>query len=416
MHRATGKNTRGDSRTSCSPSCDSAPREGLPLTPPERGGRSREAKRQVESHDPRVASGGPGTCLSQQQAHSFIEGDIDVRNVTEIDAHLAACPQCCSRVVEALRDRAWGGISSHSALPGCQSFTPDAWVADRYVIGPLLGCGGMGEVYEAYDVERQEMVALKTVRARVCDNPDLVQRLATEFALARRVHHENVCRVYALGEHRDWRSHGDEGIAFMTMELIEGESLDRRLQRTPLSLNEFRGVASGLLEGVAATHRAGILHRDIKSHNVMLRRDRGTSVAIIDFGLAVDADRQANAAAPGDVSKFSLEGSPAFMAPEQFRGTEAIPASDVFSSGVVFFHALTRSSPFRCLDRVRRLRCARRDPLEPPLRVRDRAPHAPEPLDAYVARCLDLDPQRRYPDAAAARRGLEEAFAQIQGR
>ena len=239
----------------------------------------------------------------------------------------------------------------------------------------------MGDVYEALDLELQQRVAIKMVRAAQCDDDDAALRLASEVKLARRVCHSNVCRIHDLGIHHDERPLNAR-LSFISMEFIDGESLAQRLRRGPLSLAEFCRTGRDLLSGAAAIHRAQVIDRDIKSDNLMLRAGTEQPAAIIDFGLAVDASRLASHELVAS-SVFAIEGSPAYMAPEQFRDARATPAMDVFSCGVVLFQALTGLLPFRSLGPARRAG-VRRDPAEPVLRAMELSPEVPEGLDAFV--------------------------------
>lgn len=188
------------------------------------------------------------SCLSEDLVLGFVEGRLDKRQISRADRHLSACPSCASLVVEALTLCEIPVPSAPSGMR-CLAFEPGACVAQRYLIRRLLGNGGMGDVYEAHDLELEQSVALKTARASGCDRPDVSRRLAEEVKLARRVCHPNVCRVHDMGLHHDPRPH-DAHLSFITMDLIEGESLAQRLRVKPLTLEQLRWVA-GHVEQVA---------------------------------------------------------------------------------------------------------------------------------------------------------------------
>lgn len=193
------------------------------------------------------------------------------------------------------------------------------------------------------------------------------------------------------------------------MDLIRGESLARRLQSGPMGLTQVSAIGRQILEGVSAIHSAGVIHRDIKSHNIMVGEANG-SVTIIDFGLAVDvAARSRVAASHGRRGSRLAEGSRAYMAPEQFSRNAPAPALDVFAVGVVLFQALTGTLPFATY-RSPPEAGARRDPLEPTLRVRSVAPDVPASVDDFLARCLCLEPDQRYQSAGSALAALERAL------
>ena len=200
-------------------------------------------------------------------------------------------------------------------------FAPGDQLAGRYHVRRRLGCGGMGEVYAVFDVETQSEVALKVA------HPDSPVDFRRELHLARQVTHLHVCRLFDLGRH--------QGVPFLTMELLEGETLAARLRRTgPLSLAEAQPVAGQLLTGLAAIHTAGIIHRDITPANVMLLPGRAV---IMDFGLA-DRPSDSHTAIP-------LMGTLDYMAPEQLRGVRPTNRADIYSIGVVLHQLVTGQRP-----------------------------------------------------------------------
>ncbi len=359
------------------------------------------------------AGGGPGAsggssrgqgCLTEEQTLAFIEGRLSRPRIARIDAHLCACVLCNAVVLEALHLCEAAPCASSSLARRSLAFEVGTKVAGRYLIRRSLGQGGMGDVYEAFDLDRHRTVALKTVKATACDNPEATRRLLSELALARRIRHPNVCRVDDVGVHEDVRPRGAQ-LSFITMELIPGESLAWRLRLGALAPADVQVLGRELLLGVAAIHRAGVIHRDLKSANVMLRDDpHQLRVAIIDFSLAVSIDHGQSPLTPAPSehpSSFSFEGSPRYMAPEQFRNVPVTPAADVFASGVVLFEALTGSLPFRSC-RGNASDSVHRQPDEPPLRPSDVTSNVSASLDDFIARCLDPNPARRFPDAGAA--------------
>ena len=198
---------------------------------------------------------------------------------------------------------------------------------DRYDMLELLGVGGMGAVYRARDRELDELVALKVIRSELAEQPAMLARFRHEVKLARRVTHRNVARTFELGI--------SNGMMFYTMELIEGESLTRRLeQRGSLGIGEAVSIACALCDGLAAAHAADVIHRDIKPDNILIGSDG--RVVLADFGVAV-----AGARATGELS-----GTPVYMAPEQASGKPATPAADVYALGVVVYEMLTGRRPF----------------------------------------------------------------------
>ncbi|MBK8943441.1 MAG: protein kinase [Polyangiaceae bacterium] len=255
------------------------------------------------------------------------------------------------------------------------------WViAGRYEIRGLLGAGGMGNVYKAFDRELEDSIALKLIKRELLARPEITDRFRQEVKLARRVTHRNVARVFDLGE--------ADGVRFLTMELIEGVSLGSRLAAGPLSSEEVRWIGEELCAGLAAAHAAGVVHRDLKPDNIILSADG--RVVITDFGIA----RTLHGPSLVATARGAIVGTPVYMAPEAIaRQAPAGTAADIFSLGVILFELLTGELPWRgesdMLISAARLHV---DALDP----RELVPDIPDPLAAVVLRCLARDPRARY--------------------
>ena len=210
-------------------------------------------------------------------------------------------------------------------------------IAGRYRIVRVAGIGGMGVVYEVEDLELGERVALKTLHAGPGADEQEVARLRREAQLSRRVTHPNVCRIYDAGRHGE--------IIFVTMELLEGETLSEHLvARGRLAPDSAANILRQICAGLQAAHDAGVIHRDFKSGNVMLvTRGSDTRAVITDFGLA----RQSGPALDAFASHGRIAGTPAYMAPEQIQGAALTPAVDIYALGVVAFELVTGETPFR---------------------------------------------------------------------
>ena len=283
------------------------------------------------------------------------------------------------------------------SLPGASASTREVappLVGGRYRILGLLGAGGMGSVYRALDVELDEPVALKMLRSDLVDSSRVLELFRREVKLARRVTHPNVARTFDIGEH--------DGARYLTMELIEGESLASVLARTrrlpPARVVELGGpICAGLL----AAHSAGVVHRDLKPDNIMLSRDG--RVVITDFGVARTSAQNANATVGVAV------GTPAYMAPEQVRGAADIDArADIYALGVMLFEMLTGELPFRG-DSPFVVAMARLQG-EPP-DVRSLRPELSPALAGVVLRCMAGDPAERFSDADEVARALSTLSA-----
>ena len=204
---------------------------------------------------------------------------------------------------------------------------PGQWLAGRYRLDRLLGVGGMGIVYSALDQASGQTVALKVLRPELSLDPRWVARMAGEVQMARAIEHPNVCRVMSFGQ--------IEGFCFLTMELATGGSLAGEL-RAPArekTWQERAADVSAIVEGLAAVHDAGIVHRDLTPQNIL--RFLGGRLAIADFGLSVDE--------PGRTS--TLAGTPSYNAPEVLAGGKVNFRSDVWQLGVIMHEVLFGCRP-----------------------------------------------------------------------
>ncbi len=217
-----------------------------------------------------------------------------------------------------------------------RAFRKDDVAAERFRIVRFIAAGGMGEVYEAEDAALNERVAVKTLRPELALTDTAFARFKQEIQLSRRVTHPNVCRIHDLWQHR---APGGRTVHFLTMELLEGETLAARLERDgKLAPEVALGILRQMVEGLEAAHAAGVVHRDLKPSNVMMVGER---VVITDFGLS------RSLSAVGLTATGGALGTPAYMAPEQIEGGEIGPATDVYSLGVLLYELVTGVLPFR---------------------------------------------------------------------
>jgi eukaryotic-like serine/threonine-protein kinase len=336
-----------------------------------------------------ASASSPGECPSSDDILGFCAGELSPERCATTQRHLDHCPVCMDLVTLAIND--WEPREVHEWLDVACNFRPGDRVDGRFLILRFLGCGGMGEVYVALDTKTSERVALKAVLAAASDNPYILRCFRREARLGRRMRHPNVCRVQPAlsGENGAERP----PVPYFTMEFIEGETLHERLRRAPLPLPDVLDVARQLLSGLRAIHRAGVLHLDIKSSNVMLRQGRALCPVILDFGLA----RRLSASLRERVRP--LTGSFAYMPPEQILGRSPSVQNDIFAFGVVLFQMLTLELPFPSAQPsvvssiVQRLTAH----APPPSHLN---PDVPPWLDEIVASCL-AEPEQRYPDVDA---------------
>ncbi len=260
-------------------------------------------------------------------------------------------------------------------------FEPGTRLGSRYRIVALLGRGGMGEVYRADDLELGQGVALKFLPQALARNAADLARFRSEVRVARQIAHQNVCRVYDIGE-------ADDNV-FLSMEYIDGEDLASVLRRMGRpSTDKAIEIARQICLGLAAAHDAGMLHRDMKPANIMI--DGRGRVRITDFGLAGLAEELAR---DGDVA-----GTPAYMAPEQLTGGRASVRSDLYALGLVLYEVFTGKRVFATNNFAELRRLHESGSMTTPSQlVRDLDPA----VERIILHCLEHDPEQRPPSAYA---------------
>jgi serine/threonine-protein kinase len=275
------------------------------------------------------------------------------------------------------------------------ALTQGSVVGGRYEILSPLGRGGMGAVYRAHDRVLDETVALKVLRGEVAGEPEMARRFRSEIKLARRVAHPSVCRIYEYGE--------DGSRQYISMELVEGTNLKEVLrQRGALPPDEAYDYAVAVAEGLEAIHRVGIVHRDLKSLNVMI--DTRGAAKVMDFGIAKRIAGEGVTAPSGSY----VVGSPEYMSPEQARGQPVDFRSDIYALGIVVFEMFTGRVPFRGDTPVATLLMHLETP--PPLDG-PAASAIPAPVRAVLRKALAKDPAVRYPSAQEMADALRSAAA-----
>lgn len=263
---------------------------------------------------------------------------------------------------------------------------------DRYRLLEIIGKGSFGIVYKAHDSKLSRTVAIKVLRDRFVQAGDFFERFAKEAALAGQIEHENVARVYD--------SHIQDSEAYLVMEFVDGRSLaDLRHQ---FSLPDTR-VACELVrkatEGLAAAHHAGLIHRDVKSANLLVTHDL-QRVCLTDFGLAINEDGVSS----------EIAGSLAYMSPEHLDREKPIDArADIYSMGVVLYELLTGSRPFEGTRDTLRQQVL----FDPPKSVGERDRRLPRDLVTITDKCLRKDPEERYQSATELAQDLQ---AWLDGR
>jgi serine/threonine protein kinase/tetratricopeptide (TPR) repeat protein len=248
----------------------------------------------------------------------------------------------------------------------------------RFEIHEMLGIGGMGAVYKAYDRDIDRIIALKCIRPELAKDSEITQRFTQELLLARQIAHKNVIRIF------DVRDSG--GLKFITMEYVEGRDLGSLVEsKGKLTIAESVSIVSQICSGLACAHAEGVVHRDLKPSNIMV--EPNGRVVVMDFGLA-RADNTGQMTQTGAVM-----GTYQYMSPEQAKGTKADARSDIFTVGIILYELLTGKTPYAADSALASLLKRTQEAAVPPSQI-DRA--IPRPLSAIVAKCLERDVLKRY--------------------
>lgn len=285
------------------------------------------------------------------------------------------------------------------ALPTLpHTFAPGDRLCGRFNVVTFIAEGGMGEVYEAYDCELREAVAIKTLRACALDEDRSAQSFRREVRRARAITSPHVCRVHDLFTHYPG---GDAPpVSFLSMRLLHGETLAARIRRDgKLKPADALPLLNQVAEGVDAAHREGIAHGDLKSANVMLTPDSSgrLSACITDFGLA---RRIAANVADGDTITDTVPrgGTPAWMAPEQVQGQVPGTEADIYAFGLIAYEMVTEHLPFHGGTAVE---VSRARLTEDPKPARQFTPELKPSWERALSKCLNRDPRKRFPTARA---------------
>lgn len=371
-----------------------------------------------------------GNCPSEQLLQDFQLGNLPEPSLDDIADHLESCARCetlaqqldseCDPIVAAIRQPTSAGVQVTRILqrsaptpvrnapladPGVSAFPfllpavqPDEiGRLGNYRVLRLLGKGGMAFVFLAEDVALYRPVALKVMRPDLGRDEFGWQRFLREARIMAAIKHDNLVTVYQAGQEGD--------AVWLAMELLEGESLSGRLERTGATgVSDTLRLAKELANGLAGVHGHGLVHRDLKPANIWLEApdDR---VKILDFGLARFMNDQSSLTLPGTVL-----GTPAFMAPEQARGEPTDARADLFSLGCVLYAICTGVKPFGAEDTMSVLHALA---IHQPRPVHAINPAIPEPLSALIAQLLAKAPDDRPATAEAVLERLRQLEAQL---
>ncbi len=270
-------------------------------------------------------------------------------------------------------------FSATQTIQGSVSHIPvGSTFAGRYQILDVLGEGGMGEVYHAFDTRFNEEVAIKVLKPEIAVQSQTIERFSNELKFARKITHKHVCRMHDLNE--------NEGTHFITMEYVRGETLKSVIRRTgKLSLGQTVAAAMQIVSGLSEAHWLGIIHRDLKPQNIML--DEEGNAKVMDFGIARSVE------AEGMTAEGMVIGTPEYMSPEQVEGIKVDQRSDVYSLGVILYEMVTGQVPFTGGSAFS---IALKQKNEFAADPRTLNPDLPESFVFLIQKCMEKKPENRY--------------------
>ena len=269
------------------------------------------------------------------------------------------------------------------------SLTPGAKLGPYEILAPL-GAGGMGEVYKAKDTRLDRTVAIKVLPSHVASHPEVRQRFEREARAVSSLNHPHICTLHDIGS--------ENGIDFMVMEHIEGDTLADRLKKGALPLDQALQHGIEIADALDKAHRQGVVHRDLKPGNIMLTK---SGAKLLDFGLAKMSSAETNAgglsALPTEAQPLTKEGSLLgtfqYMAPEQLEGKEADARTDIFAFGAVLYEMLTGKRAFEGKSQASLIGAILKDDPAP---LTDLQPMTPRLMERVVRKCLEKDPLQRW--------------------
>ncbi|HSP06359.1 MAG TPA: protein kinase, partial [Acidobacteriota bacterium] len=262
----------------------------------------------------------------------------------------------------------------------------------RYQVLKELGRGGMGIVYQAYDKQLKEQVAIKLLSPLLSTDQEAVERLTREVSLARRITHQNVIRIHDLSE--------VNGLHYVSMEYFGGANLKEHLKRSgPLSLLNAYQIVSQICDGLEAAHSQGVVHRDLKAQNILI--GPSGQIKIIDFGLARSVHLE------GMTATGLIMGTPEYMAPEQVAGKHVDERADIYALGVILFEMLTGRVPFTGESAIA---VGFQQLKDPPPSPRSINPQIPEEIERIILKALQKEPIHRYRTVDEVRKDFASAL------
>jgi eukaryotic-like serine/threonine-protein kinase len=269
---------------------------------------------------------------------------------------------------------------------------PGSDFGPRYRIDALLGQGGMGRVYKAYDKELDRTVAIKVVREGAIGQADALKRFKQELVLASKISHKNILRIHDMGD--------VGGLRFISMAFVEGQDLQHIIHDNPkMPLDRILNFARQIAEALAAAHAEGVVHRDLKPQNLLV--DKNDQIFVCDFGLAKSFEE----GAIGMTRTGAFLGTPRYMSPEQVEGKPADNRADLYSYGLILYEMVTGDVPFTGESTLKVMYQRIQEKPKSPKLIK---PDLPNWLVRIVMRCLERNPDDRYQNAY-------EILADLQG-
>src|SRR5271155_1724484 len=276
-----------------------------------------------------------------------------------------------------------------------------------YEIVAAIGAGGMGEVYSAKDTRLERMVAVKILLSHLTSNPDLLARFEREAKIVSGLQHPNICVLHDIGKH--------EGMDYLVMEFLEGQTLAERLAKGPLKLDETLKISIEIADALDKAHKQGIVHRDLKPGNVMLTK---AGAKLMDFGLAkpaafasssgsgapaFSAATMSNPASP-ITQAGSVVGTIQYMSPEQVSGKVVDNRSDIFAFGAMMYEMVTGKRPFVGKTQLKVASAILEDEPE---RISTIQPLTPPALEHVIQACMAKEPENRWQTISDVKRELQ---------
>lgn len=274
-------------------------------------------------------------------------------------------------------------------------------LSERYRVDEAIGRGGMASVYRGYDLTLGREVAIKVLKRELADDPGFRTRFRLEAQAASRMSHPSIVRVFDAGEDTETDPDGSEHpVPYIVMELVSGRLLKDLVDEGPMTEADAVRYVDGILEALEYSHRAGVVHRDIKPGNVMVTDAGG--VKVMDFGIARAVSDSSSTVA----ETTAIIGTASYFSPEQAKGEPVDARADLYSTGVVLYELLTGRAPFRGETPVA---VAYQHVSEAPLPPSELVEQVPRALDAVVLRALAKSPFQRFQDATEFRTALGDA-------